>query len=250
VAPPEAERPRRRILVIGWNQRTPALLGELDSYPDERFEVVVVSIVPVEQRRASLDANDVLAERITVEHLELDATNLSHVRRLEPAGFDSVVMMASERADSEAESDARTILGYLLLRELVPDGPDGPRVLVELVDPQNADLFEARDSEVIVSPLVISHMLAQVALRRELRVVFDELFGAGGAEIRFRPAGTCGLAGQVTFRQVQQVAGRAGQIALGVRTPRSGAPRGGVRLNPPREEALELGEGDEIIVVG
>lgn len=32
----------------------------------------------------------------------------------------------------------------------------------------------------------LSHMLAKVALRRELRAVYDELFGPGGAEIEVR----------------------------------------------------------------
>lgn len=243
------DQPSRRILLLGWNQRSPALIGELDSFASERFEIKVVSMTPIDQREISLDANDIRCERIRVEHVELDSTNLSHLRRVEPGSYDNVVMMASERVDSEAESDARTILSYLLFREIVPAGAPEPKVLVELVDPQNADVFETRASEVIVSPLIVSHMLAQVALRRELRGVFDELFAARGPEIIFRPAARCGLAGSVAFSEIQVKANGSGQIALGVRAPRPGAPRGGVILNPPRDERLELRDDDEIIVV-
>jgi hypothetical protein len=133
--------------------------------------------------------------------------------------------------------------------EIVPANEPGPKVLVELVDPENAELLEARASEIIVSPLIISHMLAQVALRRELRVVFDELFGAGGPEIVFRAATEYRLRGQTTFNEIQVAANGSGQIAIGVRRQCRGAPRGGVTLNPPRNEKLDLGAEDEIVVV-
>ena len=97
-----------------------------------------------------------------------------------------MVLLASERLKSGAESDARTILGYLLLRELMAAGAATASVLVELTDLDNAPLFENRRGEVIVSPIIVSHMLARVALRRELRAVFDELFSSGGCEIFFR----------------------------------------------------------------
>ena len=246
---PRGERVCRRILLLGWNQRCPALVHELSSSSKERFEVTIASMTPVEQRQMDLDAHDVTARRLSVEHVVLDSTNLSHLQRLEPGGFDNLVVMASARAESEAESDARTILSYLLFREIVPSKGPGPAVLVELVDPQNAELFETRASETIVSPLIVSHMLAQVALRRELRVVFDELFGADGPEVTFRPAPQLGVVGSTTFERVQASAVASGQIALGIRAPRPGAPRDGVRLNPPRDQTLTMMESDEIIVL-
>jgi hypothetical protein len=68
-----------------------------------------------------------------------------------------------------------------------------PNVLVELLDPGNVALFRRRRGEVIVSPVILSHMLAQVALRRELRAVFDELFGPGGAGDHIPPPADYGL---------------------------------------------------------
>ena len=44
--------------------------------------------------------------------------------------------------------------------------------------------------------MIASHVLAQVALRRELNVVYEELFAAGGAEISFRRVSDYGIAGQ------------------------------------------------------
>ena len=57
---------------------------------------------------------------------------------------------------------------------LPPRGARRPSVIVELLEPDNAELLGRSRGEVIVSPLIVSHMLAQVALRRELRVVVEE----------------------------------------------------------------------------
>ena len=159
-----------------------------------------------------------------------------------------------------AESDARAILGYLLLREMMGTGKEVSPVLVELTDPSNADLFGNRHGEIIVSPLIVSHILARVALRRELRAVFDELFSASGSEILFRRIGDYGLAGTLSnspgasgefvFADLQHAADALGEIAIGVR--RSGQtwePRGGVEINPGRDERLQLNDHDELIVL-
>jgi hypothetical protein len=149
------------------------------------------------------------------------------------------------------ESDARTILGYVLLRSILDEQERQTEVLIELLDPENARLFLRRAGEVIISPLVLSHILAHVALRRELSAVFNELFAAGGAEFYFRPATFYHLEGKTIGRRELQVAARArGEIALGVRlSAEFGRPSGGIRLNPDLEDRWTLTKEDEIIVV-
>lgn len=133
------------------------------------------------------------------------------------------------------------MLGHLLLRELI--GDEGPQVLVELMDPENVALFAQSRSETLVSPQIISHMLAQISLRRELRIVFDELFGPGGAEISFHQAACYNLAGRVSFAQVQAAAMMQGETALGLRL------RDGLHLNPDKTQQWELSSGDELVVL-
>ena len=41
---------RRRILLMGWNEKVPALVSEFDSYENETFEVDVLSSIPVKER--------------------------------------------------------------------------------------------------------------------------------------------------------------------------------------------------------
>jgi hypothetical protein len=131
---------------------------------------------------------------------------------------------------------------------MLPD--DGPEILLELLDPENLSLFRRRPSEVIISPMILSHMLAQVALRPELRAVFDELFGPGGAEIAFVPASRYALGDEpLAFPALQRHTARRGEILLGIRlAPRDDEP-GSVRLNPPRHLPWTLGPTDDLIVL-
>jgi ion channel POLLUX/CASTOR len=238
----------RRVLVLGWSHKVPALLAELDSYPGESFHVDVISTTPGAKRERALARFDYAPKRITTNHIEADFTTRSVLERAGAASYDNIVLIGSDRLGSGEESDARSLLGYLQLREMLPP-QNGPHVLVELLDAGNMSLFRKRRGEVIVTPLVLSHMMAQVALRRELRAVFDELFGPGGAEIVFRPASDYNLAGtSATFRRLESAAAEHGEIALGVRLADSKLATGGT-LNPPREREFALGPGDVIVVL-
>jgi Trk K+ transport system NAD-binding subunit len=261
---PERRAPgQRRVLVLGWNHRVPALLEEFSSYAGEAFAIDIVSQVSVAKREKRIAAKALSTEHLEIRQLEFDYTVPTDLEGVDPASYDNLVLMPSERIKSEAESDARTILGYLLLREMTEGAAKAPPMLVELNDPDNASLFENRRGEVIVTPFIISRMLTRVALRRELRAVFDELFSSGGSEIVFRRIAEYELAESLNrfegpdagervyrFADLQRAADARGEIAIGIRRAgQDGKPGGGVQLNPGRDERLRLNEDDEIIVL-
>ena len=250
-APEHAVRAQRRVLILGWNHRVPALLDEFASYPKEQFDIDIVSQVSASKREKRIAVEALSTDRLKVRQLEFDYTLPAYLESVDPASYDNVVLLASERLKSGAESDARTILGYLLLRELMAAGAAAPSVLVELTDPDNVPLFENRRGEVIVSPIIVSHMLARVALRRELRAVIDELFSSGGCEIFFRHIADYGLAqGEYSFADLQRAADTRGEIAIGIRwAGQEQTEGGGVQLNPKRDEHLKLNENDELVVL-
>lgn len=237
---------RRRVLILGWSHKVAALLHELAA-GEERVECAILSLRPVEERRQALARAGVDETRVAVVHHLGDYTRQADVAALEPAAFDNVALVAIERFDDESESDARAILGYLVLQEALHDAPRRPPVVVELLDPENVRLVPLGTNEAIVSPLVLGHMLTQVALRRELRTVFDELFGPGQAELRFAPAAAYGCVGRpATFRDLAVAAARAGEVAVGVRRAGGG---NGVHLNPGWDSRWTLAADDALIVV-
>jgi ion channel POLLUX/CASTOR len=240
----------KRVLVLGWSHKAAALLREFDSYAGERFAIDLMSFLPLEEREEHLRRHDLTLERVALRQIEGDYTAPVDLRRVDPAAYDNVVFLGSDWLESGEQSDARTILGYLLLRELLGDAAK-PDVLIELLDPGNVSLFRRRAGEVLISPVLLSHMLAQVVLRRELRAVFDELFGPHGAEITFEPAGLYAEEGsEVSFRQIERSAAERCETALGVRIAHAAAEHlGGLQLNPARDQKWSFGPDDEIVVL-
>jgi ion channel POLLUX/CASTOR len=247
--PPPAMAGERRILVLGWNHKVPALLHELEGYEGERFVIDVLAAVPLEDRMARLDRHDVVLDRVRVRHTVGDYTVPSEIARMSPADFHNIVLLGSDWLDSGEEADARTILGYLLLRKLLPQ-EGGPEILLELMDPGSAPLFPRRRGEVLISPVILGHILAQVALRRELRAVFDELFGPGGAEIFFHPIAAYAATGtEVSFREISRAAALRGETALGIRLEPRSEHAGGVFINPAPDQRWRVQDGDQLVVL-
>lgn len=239
----------RRVLVLGWNQRVPALVDECASHATQSFRIDIMTLVPAEQRQAALARHELHLERLQLTHIEGDYTLRKDLKRVKPATYDNIIMLGNDWVGSGEESDARTIVGYLSLQELLGEA-SRPKLLVELLDQENVGLLGERSGEVLISPLILSHMLAQVGLRRELGPVFDELFAAGGTEIAFRRASEYALTGRrVTFHDVQAAALARGEVALGVRVGAAKSEVSGLELNPLKTREYELGEDDDIPVL-
>ncbi len=239
------EKSKRRVLILGWNHKASDLLKEFGRQINEQFEVAVLSLVPTAQREAEIEQKGIDLRRVVVTHREGETTSLSNLREMEPGGYDNVVILGSDWVETQEESDARTIVVHLVLRNVLEESTHKPEILVDLMDPDNVALFEDYDTEVLITPMIASHVLAQVALRRELNVVYEELFAAGGAEIFFRRVSDYGIAGQnVSFGQLQEMSACRGEIALGIRLQ-----NGEVALNPAHDESYMLDESDDLIVL-
>jgi len=241
---------RRRVLVLGWSPRVSALIAEFGRYDAESFDVDVASIIETRMRDHHLSHFDVPAGRVNVKQIESDYTVPAEMRKLDPARYDSIVLVSSHWTGGEEQADARTILAYLLLQEILPENDARPAILAEIMDEENVALFPRASCETLQPTVILSHMLSQVVLRRELGAVFDELFGPGGAEIIYRSAGEYGLVGRsIRFADAQSAAARSGEIALGFHFETAATPEAGALLNPPRDAVYRLVSGDSIVVL-
>jgi ion channel POLLUX/CASTOR len=235
----------RRVLILGWNHKLPALLNEFQSYRGESFDVHIVSTLPVDVRAQMLRHVQLGPDRVRVTHSEADRTNEADVLETRPQDYDTILLLAGDRTATQEESDARTLLAFLVLEGLLDEAGGAHRsVIVELLDPENVTLLGRDRGEVIVSPLIVSHVLAQVALRRELRVVLDDLFAAGGTELVFYPITDYAAGGRdVGFAEIGAQAAAQGEIAIGVRTGLGAAE---LHLNPGPDSRWPVAGGVEV----
>ena len=237
---------RRRVLILGWSRKAPALLREFARYGSDTFEVDVVSLTPLEQREKALARHDSAPATGRVRQIEAGFTAPDVLEGLEPGRYDNIVLLASEWRGEEKQADAITVFTHLMLRDLLPEEGRRPEILVELMDEENRFLFRQDQEDVIVSPMWVSYLLSQVALRRELAAVFEELSRPWGAQIVFRLARQYVAANRpVRFEDLEHAAAARGEIALGLRRSADA----GLALNPDREAEWALADGDEVVVL-
>ncbi|HKK16405.1 MAG TPA: hypothetical protein VJ981_06830 [Gammaproteobacteria bacterium] len=233
----------RRMLIIGWNSTMPSLLAECDCYPQQFAEIDVASIKPLAERENLLRRKGIHLAQVKIRQLEYDFTARSELDQLRPQDYDIIMLVANDWLANADGADARSLLGFLMLTEVLEEARKKPNIIVEAMVEASAGLFAAPGVELLVTPKLQSHMLAQVALRRELNTVFEHLFGVGGAELRLRPAGV--LAETTTdFHKLQRQVAAAGEIALGIFHA-----DGTMALNPDKKKPLKLESADRIIVL-
>lgn len=233
----------RSLLVLGWTRKVPAVLDELLSNV-ENLVVDVISTSALSERREELGelAHD---ERLMLHHELGDYTIPGVVKNRELGRYDAVLLVGSDRLESGSESDARSVVGYEVLKHCMPKEGPRPRVVIELMDAENATLIQEPEVEVLVSPQLLGRVLAQVALLPELYEVYNELFGAGGAELAIHRASDYGITapGSVAFSTLRDAVTRAGHVLLGAQSPDGLA----VTLNPP--PSMNFDRAPEVRVV-
>lgn len=243
VLPPQPETSPRRMLIIGWNSTMPSLLAECDFYPQQFAGIDIASIKPLAERENILRRKGVKPGRVRMRQLEYDFTSRSELDLLRPQDYDIIMLVASDWLASADGTDARSLLGYLMLTEVLDEAQAKPHIIVEAMVEASAGLFAAPGVELLVTPKLQSHMLAQVALRRDLNTVYEHLFGVGGAELRLRPAGKLAEVA-ADFHELQQCLAGAGEIALGILYA-----DGKLVMNPAKKQTIKLLHEDRIVVL-
>ena len=244
-APAVEERPTSALL-IGWNQRAPIILRELDQYvgPGSRVAVLtafgepempVLTNLAVTPVRAATTDRDVLEQHVV-------------------AGLDQVIVLCYSD-DLEAQTaDAHTLITLLHVRDILAGCESSATVVSEMLDDRNRVLAQvAHVDDVVVSGEIVSLLVTQLAEDPRHEGVFQELLGSDGSEIYLRPAEWYVRPGvEATFATIVAGAVRRGETALGYRVAAEAgdAEAGfGVRVNPAKSETFRVSPGDRVVVL-
>jgi hypothetical protein len=253
-AEPPLELKVERTLVIGWNVMAPLVLQELGRYVAPGSEVRVL----FDPTRTEPAPRAVAVENMAIELVEMDTID-GQLLAAEIGGsaYDQVIILCYRTGD-QAESDARTLLTLLQVRQATEqDGSlnNGVRLVTELLDVRDVELARiANPDDFVVSERLTSLMLAQLSENADLRGVFADLFDAQGVELVLVPASRYVTTGEEqSFADVVAAARRRGHVCVGYR--RVGDDQGdvtlggGVVLNPPKSKPVTFTEDDQILVL-
>ena len=240
-----------RTLILGWNRRGPAIVGQLDEYVAPGSEVVAVSPLA----RVVAEAGEIGGLRnLRAEGRVGNTTNRPVLDDLDVATYDHVIVLC-ESDDREPEmADARTLLTLLHLRDIGAAAGRTFSIVSEMLDERDRELAEvAHADDFIVSARVLSLLLAQIAETPELADVFRDLFDADGAEVYLRNvADYVVLDREIGFGTLQAAAQARGEVALGYRLQARADDKSagyGVVLNPGRDARRAFTRGDRVVVL-
>jgi hypothetical protein len=239
--------PLNSVLILGWSSMLDDILFELDGHTLGVASITVVSGLPMEEAQRALSG--LKFSHLEIDHQRGDTVNRATLASLEIGKFDCIFALADD-TDGE-DPDARTILTLLLLGDIAGSspGPETPRVVAELQDWRNRELLEdSIAQDIVVSPDLVSIVMAQISRLPVLGPVYRELLGAGGIEVAVRPASRYAELGQPTpHTELIATGHKAFEIILGVRLNSSGQER--VILAPDPERIWTFAEGDSVIAL-
>jgi hypothetical protein len=246
----------RRVMVVGWSHILRPLLAEMGQHRRERFEVVVVGTVSEEEAHEKITSRAERHDNLSVEYRRLRLDSLTDARSLKPEEFDHIVLLSSERSD-ELVADAETVMSFVLLQRQLElmSGAKRPSFLVEINEEDNRALFQlTRHDDILATHEIIVHILSQVAVRRALAWLYEELFTQGGPEVRLVPFDELldlEEDSTVDFDDCQRACLDESMIVLGYKLtgPRAGF-QAGTHLNPDRDMRFHPEREDALVILG
>jgi voltage-gated potassium channel Kch len=232
-------------LLIGWNDRAPIVLRELDRYapPGSTLTVLTAYGDPVVPAMANLAVTVVKAS--TTSRSVLD----EHVT----ADLDQIIVLCYDR-DLEAQTaDSRTLVSLLHSRDILrKHGSEAP-IVSEMMDDRNRVLASVADvDDIVVSGEIVSLLVTQLSEDGRLEAVFKELLGVEGSEIYLRPAEWYVQPGDgVSWATVVAGATRRSETAIGLKSALLAEPglKFGVVVNPPKSQTYTISAGDAVVVL-
>ncbi len=236
-------------LILGWNQKAPVIIRELENYVAPASQLVVVTNLAIEEEISAIAAG---CQRQQVTFKRGDTSDRRTLNGLDIPGFHNIIVLADEHSD-EQSADAETMVTLLHLRHILEKSACHPDIVSEMLDLRNRQLAEvARVDDFIVSDHLISLLLAQVSENSELYELFGELFDADGAEIYFKPiADYVEVEKPLSFNTLLEAARRRGETAIGYRISQQMNDAGsayGIVLNPHKGTPVQFSAQDKVIV--
>ena len=237
----------QRVLLIGWTDMIHDILRELNAHALQGTEIsILCGEAPEEDCRRVERLQQAVFENLSLEFIEGDAADAAAYTGIDLSSYQSIAVFADDWG--EGDVDTRTLRILLRLSDLRKYDKLLAHTVVELMDEANRDLIAGLGvDDVVISPIVVSAQLAQIAQQEVLGPIYRELLSAGGVEISLRPASDyVALDTEYRFEDLIYAVQQKLEIALGLRLARH---NGKVLLNPPRNISWRLTEDDEVIVL-
>jgi len=249
----QSEKPgTEKTLLLGWNQRAPIIIRELDNYVAPGSYIKVVTTF--DKYAAQVDEVAAELQNIKLDFAQLDTTGKDVLDNLDVTSYNSVQVLCYKEDMEMQEADSSTLITLLHLRRICEEKDVDLKIVSEMLDIRNRDLAEVtKADDFIVSDKLISLMMSQVSENKKLMHVFEDLMDSEGSEIYLKPASNYIKPGETTtFYTLLESARRKGEIAIGYRIQAEAFDSEkayGVKVSPAKGDIITFSPEDKLIVV-
>ena len=247
-SPPHEPEPERT-LILGWNDRAPRIVAELDNYVHPGSEVtVVISDGSVPPSHFEELKNQKVTPRVG------NITDRRVLDGLGVASYNHVIVLGDPDGSDPNATDSKTLVTLLHLREIAERSEHRFSIVSEMLDVRNRELAEVTGADdFIVSDHLASLMMCQVSENKDLSTVFEDMISPEGSELYLKLATAYVKPGvPLNFYTVVEAARRRGEVAVGYRLQAETADPAasyGIHLNPEKSWRVAFSERDRLIVL-
>ena len=208
-----------KLLILGWNAYIPQFIRSLSRDKSRQYAIHNVASRSIDERKEEMEYTLPKTAALELNYTNADFVRLMEREQLNVEKYDKILLAGTDRLSSQEEKDARTLVGLAVLTQALSNTNAKPQIIVQLADPANGPLLERYQTDMIISPVVLSHLMAQVALRPELFAIYEELFSVTGAEISLHPLSASGIKpGTYKYRTLRKQSLPQGGTLLGILT--------------------------------
>lgn len=246
-----------KVLILGFNEKIVNIIKEFEEYTTFGSEVTIV--FPFDEKTKEVLKKKLSSlSKIKVKIVSNDYTDREILYQLNPFQNDIIFVLSRDMEVSSMEkSDADTIFTLLVLREIKTNLKNGKntKIVSEILDIKNKELIESTSvNDFIISYKLISMVLAQISEQKNMSKVYDHLFSEEGSEIYLKSASKYfdNLPIKLNFYQIMDQVFKRNEIAFGYKLKKyenNKAMNYGVKLNPEKNQIIEITKDDSIIVI-
>lgn len=245
------ESPIERTLILGWNEKGPSIINELEKYVSKGSEIMILA----ELQEVKNDVAEI-KKSLTKQDIQFklgNTTDRKTLNEIDISKFNYIIILCYPDLDIQ-EADSKTLIALLHLRNICDLNKLNPSIVSEMLDIKNRELAEVtKADDFIVSDKLTSLMISQLSENKNLKKVFEYLFSADGSEIYLKPASDYVKIGEkVNFYTVLESASIQNEIAFGYRIAskaNNAEEQYGVVVNPIKSKEIIFAEEDKIIVL-
>lgn len=244
-------RTPEKVLILGWNDKAPIIIRELDRYMPRGSSLTLVSTYDVSQL---FDEQVPMLNNLTTDYWTSSTSDRVVLDGLDLPQYQHALVLAYSNHLDQQECDAQTLMTLLNLRDICDDENHQMGLLSEMLDIRNRELASVtRADDFVVSDRLVSLVLSQVTENKHVMRIFDDLFHHEGSEPFLKPAEQyVPLGASVNFYQVAESAIQKNETAIGYRLKSlhyDPDEHYGLRLNPLKSAPIRFAAGDQIIVL-